>query len=418
MSMEYGLIGARLGHSFSPAIHLEMGKYDYRLTELTPEEVPPFLREKAFKGINVTIPYKQTVMPFLDEISETARRIGSVNTIVRGEDGRLRGYNTDYAGFRGMLQRGGLHPAGKKCLVLGSGGASRTAVVCLRDLGASEVRVISRSGEDNYLNLERHRDARLLVNATPVGMYPNNGAAPLDLSVFPDLEGVADLIYNPARTALLLAAEERGIPFINGLYMLTAQARDACELFLGKQIPEAEAERTAGILARQAGNIILTGMPGSGKTTVGRILARQTGRQLLDTDEMIEQKTGISCGEIIRQQGEDAFRALETETLREAGKRTGIILATGGGIVVRPENRDLLRQNGLLFHLEREMDETTLEPGRPLSDSREKWVRLYAARKPLYEAWRDVPIHNTQPEAAAAEILTEWERRAPGLAGL
>ena len=418
MSMEYGLIGAKLSHSFSAEIHREIGGYDYRLAELTPEEVPRFLREGSFRGINVTIPYKQTVMPFLDEISETARRIGSVNTIVRGEDRKLRGYNTDYAGFLGMLRRAGMNPSGKKCLVLGSGGASKTAVTCLKDLGAAEVRVISRSGEDNYQNLSRHRDARLLINATPVGMYPNNGAAPLELAVLPALEGVADLIYNPARTALLLEAERRGIPAINGLYMLTEQAREACGLFLEKRIPEAETERVTGILTRKTVNIMLIGMPGCGKTTVGRILAQRTGRQLLDTDKMIEEKEGASCGDIIRQRGEDAFRSLETDALRAAGKLTGVILATGGGAVTRPENRDLLRQNGLLFHLDRGMDDSTLGPGRPLSDSREKWEQLYGTRRPLYEAWRDALIGNRQPEEAAAQILTEWERRAPGTAGL
>lgn len=418
MSMEYGLIGAKLSHSFSAEIHREIGGYDYRLAELTPEEVPRFLREGYFKGINVTIPYKQTVMPFLDEISETARRIGSVNTIVRGKDRKLRGYNTDYAGFLGMLRRAGMNPSGKKCLVLGSGGASKTAVTCLKDLGAAEVRVISRSGEDNYQNLSRHRDARLLINATPVGMYPNNGAAPLELAVLPALEGVADLIYNPARTALLLEAERRGIPAINGLYMLTEQAREACGMFLGKRIPEAETERVMGILARKTVNIVLIGMPGCGKTTVGGILAQKTGRQLLDTDKMIEEKEGASCGDIIRQRGEDAFRSMETDALRAVGKLTGVILATGGGAVTRPENRDLLRQNGLLFHLDRGMDNSTLGPGRPLSDSLEKWEQLYGTRKPLYEAWRDVLIGNRQPEEAAAQILTEWERRAPGTAGL
>lgn len=418
MSTEYGLIGAKLGHSFSAEIHREIGGYDYRLTELAPEEVPRFLREGSFKGINVTIPYKQTVMPYLDEMSETARRIGSVNTIVRGKDGKLRGYNTDYAGFRDMLRRAGMNPAGKKCLVLGSGGASKTAVTCLKDLGAAEVIVISRNGENNYQNLDWHRDARLLINATPVGMYPNNGAAPVELAALPELEGVADLIYNPARTALLLEAERRGIPAVNGLYMLTAQAREACGLFLGKSIPEAETERVTGILARKTVNIVLIGMPGCGKTTVGRILAQRTGRQLVDTDEMIEEKAGLSCGEIIRQRGEDAFRSLETDAMREAGKLTGVILATGGGAVTRPENRDLLRQNGLLFHLDRGMDDSTLGPGRPLSDSREKWEQLYRTRKPLYEAWRDALISNRQAEEAAAQILTEWERRAPGTAGL
>ena len=405
MSVRYGLIGRKLGHSFSPRIHREMGGYEYELMEMEPEEVGGFLRKGDFRGINVTIPYKQTVMPYLDEISEAARRIGSVNTIVKGADGRLRGTNTDYGGFRGMLERAGLSPKGEKCLVLGSGGASRTAVTCLKDMGAREVRVISRSGEDNYGNLERHRDAGLLVNATPVGMYPKNGEAPLDLGALPGLKGIADMIYNPARTALLLEAERRGIRAINGLYMLVEQAREACELFLGREIDRGETERVTALLAAETENIVLIGMPGCGKTTVGRLLAEKTGRELVDTDGMIEEKAGRACGEIIREDGEESFRRMETEAVREAGKRSGVIIATGGGVVTREENRDLLRQNGVLFHLERPLDEETLEPGRPLSDSREKWERLARERGPLYAAWRDARVENLRAEEAAEEIL-------------
>ena len=392
-----------------------MGGYPYELAELDPEEVGDFLKKGGFRGINVTIPYKKTVIPFLDWISPEAERIGSVNTIVRDPDGTLRGYNTDYEGFRSMLERAGIRPRGRKCLVLGSGGASRTAVCCLRDLGAREVTVISRRGEDNYGNLEKHRDAEILINATPVGMYPGNGAAPLRLEALPGLLGVADLIYNPARTALLLEARRRGIPWTNGLYMLTEQARIACEKFLGTPVDPAETERVAALLAAETANIVLIGMPGCGKTTVGRILAEKTGRRLVDTDRMIEEKAGIPCGEIIRTRGEAAFRALETEAAREAGKASGSILATGGGIVTRGENRDLLCQNGLLIHLTREMDESTLEPGRPLSDSREKWVRLEKERGPLYAAWRDAEVRNREPEAAAEEILKALGRLSGGM---
>ena len=414
----FGLIGEKLGHSFSPRIHRELGGYGYELVELRPEEVGGFLRKGDFRGINVTIPYKQTVMPFLDEISEKARRIGSVNTIVRDSDGKLHGYNTDYSGFQALLRRGKLAPEGQKCLVLGSGGASRTAVTCLKDMGAREVRVISRSGEDNYGNLERQRDAGLIVNATPVGMYPGNGKAPLRLRDLPEIRGAADLIYNPARTALMLEAESLGIPRINGLYMLVDQARKACELFTGRTIGEEETERVTGLLAAETANIVLIGMPGCGKSTVGRLLQEQTGRKLIDTDSLIENQAGMKCGEIIREQGEPAFRAMETEAIREAGKQSGAIIATGGGAVTREENRDLLRQNGLLFHLYRNLDERTLEPGRPLSDSREKWERLERERRPLYAAWRDALIVNTNPEKAAAEILRVMRKTAPGLAGL
>ena len=404
----YGLIGGKLGHSFSPTIHKALGGYDYGLTELAPEEVEPFLRRRAFRGINVTIPYKQTVMPFLDRISEEARRIGSVNTVVREADGSLNGYNTDLAGFRAMLAKGGMNPAGRKCLVLGSGGAGKTAAAALRAAGAGEVRLISRRGEDNYENLERHGDAALLVNATPVGMYPGNGESPVDLARLPALEGIADLIYNPARTALLLAGERRGIPGVNGLYMLVAQARAAAELFLGRKLPEEACEKVWRELRWQTGNLVLIGMAGSGKTTVGRILAERTGRELLDTDEMIERKRGIPCGEIIRRDGEDAFRRLETDAVREAGKRTGVIIATGGGAVTREENRDPLRQNGTLFHLDRTAEALAVSGSRPLSDTREKAERLARERAPLYAAWRDARIAEDTPEKAAERILG-WE---------
>ena len=241
----FGLIGEKLGHSWSPPIHEALGDYAYRLIELQPEEVGPFLRKKAFQGINVTIPYKQTVIPYLDDLSARAKAIGSVNTIVRRKDGSLAGYNTDFGGFEAMLRQAHLDPAGKKCLVLGSGGASKTVVACLRAGGASEIRVISRSGEDNYDNLSRHRDARLLINATPVGMYPKTDASPVNLSLFPELEGVADLIYNPEKTQLLRQAEILGLRAVNGLYMLVEQARLASELFTGRQIA---AEKTEEVM--------------------------------------------------------------------------------------------------------------------------------------------------------------------------
>ena len=405
MSGRYGLIGRKLGHSFSPQIHREMGGYDYELIELEPAELAGFLTNGDFRAVNVTIPYKQAVMPYLDEVSEKARRIGSVNTITRDADGRMRGYNTDDGGFRTMLRMAGIRPEGEKCLVLGSGGASKTAVCCLRDMGAREVRVISRSGEDNYANLERHRDAGILVNATPVGMYPGNGEAPLKLGALPNLKGIADMIYNPARTALLLEAEKRGIRCVNGLPMLVEQAREAVELFLGKAIPVTETGRVIRILSIQTANIVLIGMPGCGKTTVGRMIAEMTGRPMIDTDAMIEAKTGMSCGEIIRSRGEYAFRAIETEIVREAGKMTGAILATGGGVVTRTENRDTLRQNGQLFWLNRPLDARMIDPDRPLSDSREKWERLEKERRMLYASWADAMISDMKPEQAAKEIL-------------
>lgn len=403
--MEYGLLGEKLGHSFSPQIHRELGGYDYRLVELTPEELPGFLARRDFRGVNVTIPYKQAVMPLLDEISDRARRIGAVNTIVRRPDGRLAGDNTDYAGLMTLLDRAGFRLQGAKCLVLGSGGASKTAVVCLRDLGAREVRVISRSGEDNYGNLSRHADAEWLINATPVGMYPKNGVSPVNLEELPALKGIADMIYNPARTALILQAEERGIPAVNGLPMLVSQGRAAAELFLGRTIPAAEEERVIRAIGRETQNWVLIGMPGCGKTTVGRILAERTGRRLVDTDDLIEKETGVSCGDYLRAHGETAFRELETRMAAEAGKESGMIIATGGGIVAREANRNWLRQNGKLIHLDRPLDALATEGDRPLSRTPEALAELYRTRGPLYAAWRDLRVESASPEEAAEKIL-------------
>ena len=408
---EFGLLGEKLGHSFSPQIHRALGGYAYDLIELTPEELPAFLRAGRFRGVNVTIPYKQAVMPYLDEIAPEAKAIGSVNTIVKDAEGRLLGYNTDYSGFTALLVRHGMRPEGKKCLVLGSGGASKTVTACLKDLGAREIRVISRRGEDNYENLDRHRDADLIVNATPVGMYPHGGVSPVDLARFPNLRGVADLIYNPARTALLLQAEDRGIPCVNGLYMLVAQARDAVERFLGTQIPAARIDEVTADLAWETANLVLIGMPGSGKTTLGRRLAERTGKRLLDTDAMLEAEDGRTCGDIIRQDGEDAFRRKETEILRRACAQTGCVIATGGGAVTRPENRDLLRQNGMIVHVERRPEAGVLGADRPLSADPEAWERLRKIRAPLYAAWRDLRVENDDPDAAAEIILAEARRR-------
>ena len=412
---KYGLLGERLGHSFSPEIHRLLGGYDYSLLEVPREALGDFLARRPFDGINVTIPYKQAVIPYLDGLSDIARRIGSVNTVIRAADGRLLGENTDYSGFLQMVRHAGIEVKNRKCLVLGSGGASRTVCVCLEDLGAAEVRVISRSGPDHYGNLERHADARVIVNATPVGMYPGNGQAPVRLSAFPALEGVLDLIYNPARTALLLEAERRGIPCANGLYMLVSQARQAAEIFLGKTIPEEETRRVVGQLAWQTANIVLIGMPGCGKTTVGKLLAKRLNRPLVDTDALVEEKTaGLSCGEYLRRYGEAAFRQLETAAIREAGKRTGAVIATGGGAVTRPENLDALRQNGVIFHLDRPVEQLSRRGDRPLSATEEALRQLFARRAPMYAAFRDERIDNTRAEDAVREIGQRFAARLKG----
>lgn len=389
--MKCGLLGRRLGHSYSPQIHRMLGDYSYELFEKEPSEVGDFLKHGDFTGINVTIPYKKEVIPYLDDLSPVARTIGAVNTIVRRPDGTLFGHNTDYYGFSAMVQRAGLSVSGKKALVLGSGGASVTAVTVLKELGAQVV-VISRKGENNYENLNRHPDAAVLVNATPVGMYPNTGISPVDLSLFPHLEGVLDLIYNPARTQLLLDAEARGIPTENGLWMLVAQAKEAAEAFTGQAIDDSRIAHIHRKLSNQMLNLVLIGMPGCGKSTIGKLLAQATGRQFVDADETIVSLAGKSIPEIFAQDGEEVFRLWETRALEELGKQSGLVIATGGGCVTQKRNFPLLHQNGTILRLERELSLLPTD-GRPLSESN-KLSDLFAIRNPLYADFADVTIDN------------------------
>ena len=400
-----GLLGEKLGHSYSPAIHALLGDYEYRLYEKAPGEVEEFLRRGDFDGLNVTIPYKKTVLPLCAELSDGARSIGSVNTLVRRADGTLFGDNTDAFGFRYLLSSAGIDPKGAKALVLGSGGASVMAVYVLKTLGAASVTVISRTGENNYSNLGRHADADLIVNTTPVGMYPDNGAAAVDLTCFPHCRGVADVVYNPARTALLLQAEELGIPRGGGLGMLTAQAVRASELFQGRTIDPALIGSITDKLRRESGNIILIGMPGCGKTTVAERLSALTGRPVLDADARIAETAGKTIPEIFAESGEEGFRALETKVLAELGKRSGAIIATGGGCVTRPENYPLLHQNGTLFWLRRD---TALLPrdGRPLSQNADL-SEMYEKRAPLYARFADAVIENDRTADDAARDILE-----------
>ena len=403
MERIFGLLGRRLGHSWSPAIHAALGCPDYRLFPLEPEELPGFLARPDIGGLNVTIPYKQTVMAWCDGIDPAARAIGSVNTLVRGGDGKLRAWNTDATGLAWMAERAGLDFAGKQVVILGSGGASRTAQAVARSRGARSVAVISRSGEDNYQNLSRHADGELLINATPVGMYPDNGSAPVDLRNFPACQGVLDLIYNPQRTALLLQAEELGLPCSDGLPMLVAQAKAAEELFFGAPIPDARCEAVLGELRRQQTNLVLIGMPGCGKTTVGQALARLTGREAVDIDEAVAARAGCSIPELFAREGEAAFRALEREETAAAGARSGLVIITGGGVVKDRRNLASLRQNGRIYHLERRLELLATE-GRPLSQ-RGDLARLWAERAPLYAAFRDVRMDNNGPAEDTARAI-------------
>lgn len=404
--MKCGLLGRKLGHSYSPQIHANWGDYSYELFQKEPEDVEEFLKYGDFSGINVTYPYKKLVMPHC-RLTPVAQRIGAVNTIVRQPDGSLLGHNTDYFGFCSMVEKSGLNPKGKKCLVLGSGGASATAVAALEEMGAKVI-VISRSGENHYGNLRLHSDAAMICNCTPVGMYPNNGEAPLDLSIFPKLEGVLDVVYNPARTQLLLDAEKQGLKTMNGLWMLVAQAKEASEWFTGTKLPDTCIESVYRKLRGQMENIVLIGMPGCGKSTIGKDLAELLGKQFVDADAALEETVQRPISQIITTEGEACFRELETQTLRKLGRESGLVIATGGGCVTRKENYPLLHQNGTIIWLQRNIDLLPTE-GRPLSQ-KNRLADLFAAREPLYRRFADYIIDNNgTAEDTIRGILAQLE---------
>lgn len=408
---KYGLIGNPLGHSFSPQIHALLGDYEYKLYPMEKESVAPFLASKTLDALNVTIPYKEVVIPCLDRISDEAKRIGSVNTVVKESDGSLSGYNTDHYGFTAMLKYYGIDPNGKKAIILGSGGSSKTAVAALSDMGATETVVVSRSGENNYENLYLHKDAEIIINTTPLGMYPKNGVAAVDLRDFPNCKGVADLVYNPKRTALLLQAEELGIPCAYGLCMLVAQAIRAAEYFFNRTYPRDTLTSVLSEISSKMRNITLIGMPGCGKSTVGRLIAERTCKKFIDSDDEITRKTGKTPAEWITEQGEAEFRRIETEVLTELSRESGIVLATGGGAVTVQKNKSLLRQNGSVFFINRSV-ELLCSDGRPLSGALTVRQELFKKRHPLYTDFADVMIQSDQsstPQDTAEKIIAAFK---------
>lgn len=405
MSTKYGLLGKTLAHSYSKTIHEAFAPYEYELLEKKEEELDRFLREKDFSAVNVTIPYKETVMKYLDFVDDAAREIGSVNTVVN-KNGRLFGYNTDFFGLRSLLVKNGFELEGKKVLVLGSGGTSKTAQTVCRSLSCGKLFVVSRSGKLNYENVRTlHKDASYIINTTPCGMFPNNGEAALSLDGFEKLEGVADVIYNPLRSALLLEAEERGLKTCGGLYMLVLQAVKASELFLGKEYDEKTCERVYRSLLFQKENIVLTGMPGSGKTTIGKLLASKFSREFVDTDLLIEKKAGMSISKIFELFGEEGFRNAESEAVDEVSKRTGLVVATGGGAVLRKRNILSLRQNGRIFFLDRPLEQIVPTSDRPLSSDEEALKKRFEERYEIYKATSDETVFvDGVPEHAARAV--------------
>ena len=409
--MKYGLIGEHLKHSYSCEIHAQIADYEYELHEIPPSGLGGFLKKREFNAINVTIPYKQDVIPYLDEISDTAKRIGAVNTIVN-RNGRLCGDNTDFAGMLALARHIGVDMKGRKVLILGTGGASKTGHALAEYMGAQSVFYVSRSGKDGSISYEQavteHSDAQIIINATPVGMFPKQDGRPIDISAFPKLEGVIDAIYNPLRTNLILDAQERGIPAEGGLYMLSAQAVHASAVFRDIPLDESLVDKAFKSVKNDKQSIVLIGMPSSGKTTVGRILAEKCGKQLADTDEYIVRKIGMPISDFFAKHGEAEFRKIEKETVAELSATGGRIIATGGGAVLDPENVRALKQNGVLVFLDRRPENLIATDDRPLASRRSALEKLYAERYDIYCAAAELHIDaNTTPEAEAYAILKE-----------
>lgn len=394
--MKYGLIGEKLGHSFSKEIHEQLG-YEYTLCELSPNQLDEFMRGRDFLGINVTIPYKERVIPYLDVIDKPAREIGAINAVVN-RDGKLYGYNTDYFGLRALIERAGIDVRGKKAAILGSGGTSKTALVVLKSLGAAQIIKVSRNGNDGAITYgelyERHSNVAVIVNTTPVGMYPNLFECPVDLSKLNSLIGVVDVVYNPLNTTLVNNARARGIKAESGLYMLVAQAVRASEEFMGKSNMASEAfiDGIYNKIRGQKENIVLVGMPACGKSTVGKILADRLCRPFVDTDELITEKIGMSIKDYFELEGEAAFRAVESDVISSLAHRSNLVIATGGGAILKEENVSALKYNGKLYFIDRPVEILMPTESRPLSSSAEAIKKRYDERYPIYCSVCDVKI--------------------------
>lgn len=406
--MKYGCIGEKLGHSFSKEIHAMLQDYQYELKEIAPEKLSSFMEEKNFSAINVTIPYKEKVIPYLDYISDTAEKIGAVNTIVC-KDNKLYGYNTDFGGMRALIKREGIEIEGKKVLILGTGGTSKTASEVAKSLGASSVYKVSRSERPESVTYEAayslHSDADVIINTTPLGMFPNIEGCPVDLSKFSKLSGVVDAVYNPLKTKLVSSAQSLGIKATTGLFMLVMQAAIASGIFLGIKYEDEAVERIYNKILKSKQNIVLIGMPTSGKTTVGKILADNLHREFIDTDSEIEKKTGMSVAEIFEKKGEKEFRRIETEVIKEISKGQGMVIATGGGAVLADENVGSLKMNGIVYFLDRPIENLMVTNSRPLSGTPEALRKLYCERYGIYKRAADVIVLNDDTKENAAKEI-------------
>ena len=393
--MKYGLIGKPLGHSFSREIHALIADYDYRLFEIDEDELPRFFQERDFSGINVTIPYKQAVIPFLDEISDEAKKIGAVNTIVKKE-GKLFGFNTDFFGMRALIKSAGLDLENKTVLILGTGGTSKTAVEVSKSLGATEIVKVSRKKSSDTVTYDeaykKFSGADVIINTTPVGMFPNADKTPVDVKKFKNLQGVIDAVYNPLRTNFVLDAESIGAKGRGGLYMLVAQAVYASALFLDKTADESVIDKTYARILKEKRNIVLCGMPSSGKTTVGKEIAKVFGKKFIDTDDVVVEKKKESISDIFEKYGEGEFRKEERLAIEELSKENGLVIATGGGAVLDEKNVRALRRNGVILFLDRSLENLVATADRPLSSDTEKLKNLFKKRYDVYKSCADAVI--------------------------
>ena len=410
--MEYGCIGEVLKHSFSKQIHNRLADYDYTLKELKPQEVDAFMTSRDFRAINVTIPYKETVIPYLSHMDEEAALIGAVNTVVN-RDGKLYGYNTDFFGMCRLAERAGIEFLQKKVLILGTGGTSKTAYAVAKSLGAKEIVKASMHGKEGAVSYEEvyasHCDAEIIINTTPVGMFPNIFGKLLELNRFSKLCGVLDAVYNPLKTPLILEAKALGIAAEGGLFMLVAQAVRASEIFLDAKYDEDTCERIFKRIAADNKNIVLTGMPASGKSTVGALLAKKLNRRFIDTDSLIEERAAKSIPQIFAEEGEAAFRDIESQVIAEVSEVGGVIISTGGGAVLRESNISALRENGRLYFIDRPLNELIPTYDRPLSSTKEAIEKRYSERYSIYLATADKRIAvNGTPDLVAENIIKDF----------
>lgn len=408
--MHFGLIGEKLGHSYSKEIHNLIADYGYELREVKREELGAFMTERAFSGINVTIPYKKSVMDYLDVISDDAKKIGAVNTVVN-RDGKLYGYNTDFYGLKALLIHNGVSVRNKKVLILGSGGTSDTAYNVVTGLNAKEAIRVSRTKKDGFVTYDEaarlHSDADVIINATPVGMYPDDDGVPVNIGLFPSLSAVIDAIYHPLRTNLVSDAENRGIKACGGLYMLVAQAVYAAALFENKKPDEILIDDVYGKILNDKRNIVLIGMPSSGKTTIGKALAARMGKRFADTDELIVGTTGKSIPEIFEKEGEKVFREIEKKVICDIAVNDGTVIATGGGVILDEKNVLALKRNGVIVYLDRKIDNLIATDSRPLSSNVDDLKKLYAKRKPLYEKYAEITIDDNDDVATVVRRAEE-----------